>query len=239
MKIIIIFSLLVSLSVGCTNSDPKEKSETQVELIIAKKPLKGNFEIIDEIKSESSGKAQLLEYAIYNDTIYTQYALKNAIMDIYNLNRGKQVFKSHDVATVLGVYLFTSKDAYNDKSNWIAMLIKRPTAEEPEITFNNFKITALNNIKDNIKSKDEIELEKLETYLEKRGLDLCSLSDLLKKIELDNIHKADARFPDYGDEHMAMIDKLDAESYRNLKRKYKLNENMLSKVSVFAMSYCK
>jgi hypothetical protein len=62
---------------------------------------------------------------------------------------------------------------------------------------------------------------------------------MLKKMELDNIHKADAKYPDYGDKHMEMIDQLDAQSYKALRKKYNLNEDMLSKVSIFAMSYCK
>jgi len=160
-------------------------------------------------------------------------------MDIYNRNREKNVFINHDRATVMGVYLFTSKEAYKDKADWIAMLIKGPMDAEPMVSYNRFKITALNNLADNVKSKDEIALEKLKRYLDKRGLDLCSLSDLLKKIELDNIHKADAEHPDFGPEHLAMVERLDNQSYRKLKRKYNLSEDKLTEVSVFAMSYCK
>lgn len=239
MKKFILLPLFIALLISCSGADSKEKSKTIAENAVADKLRTNNFEMIDEVKSETSGKAQLLEYAVYKDTIYTKGALKDVVMNVYHLNRDKQVFESHAIATVLAVYLFTSRDAYKDKSNWIAMLIKRPGVQEPGISFNDFKITALNNITDTLKNKDEIELEKITAYLAKRGMNLCSLSDLLKKIELENIHKADARYPDYGDEHMAMIDRLDAESYRNLKRKYKLSEDVLSKVSMFAMSYCK
>lgn len=197
------------------------------------------YEVINEEKYETSYKAQLTEYAFYKDSIYTKEALKNVVMGIYNLNKDKNVFKAHNKATVLGVYLFTSKEAIKDKADWIAMLVKSPNDTEPRVSFNDFKITALININDNVKSKDEIVLEKLKSYLKKRGLDLCTLSDMLKKMELDNIHKADAKYPDYGDKHMAMIDRLDAQSYSHLKKKYNLNEEMLSKVSIFAMSYCK
>ncbi|CAH0185976.1 MULTISPECIES: hypothetical protein [unclassified Pedobacter] len=197
------------------------------------------YEVINEQKLETSYKAQLIEYAIYKDTIYTKEALEDAVLEIYNLNSIKDVFETHDKATVLAVYLFTSKEAFKDKSNWIAMLIKGPNENKPRITYNDFKITALNNSADNVKTKDEIEVEKLKAYLQKRGLDLCILWEMLKKIELDNIHKADAKYPDYGDKHMALIDQLDEQSYRNLRKKYKLSDDMLSKVSIFAMSYCK
>ncbi|SES06512.1 hypothetical protein [Pedobacter rhizosphaerae] len=197
------------------------------------------YEVINEQKLETNYKAQLIEYAIYKDTIYTKEALEDAVLEIYNLNSNKDVFETHDKATVLAVYLFTSKEAFKDKSNWIAMLIKGPNENEPRITYNDFKITALSNSANNVKTKDEIELEKLKIYLQKRGLDLCILWEMLKKIELDNIHKADAKYPDYGDKHMAMIDQLDKQSYRNLRKKYQLSDDMLSKVSIFAMSYCK
>ncbi|RZK26819.1 MAG: hypothetical protein EOO43_01650 [Flavobacterium sp.] len=210
------------------------------EAIVAKQSIPNiQYEVVNEKKYETSYKAQLTEYAFYKDSIYTEEVLTDVVMQIYNLNKDKNVFKAHDKATVVGVYLFTSKEAIKDKADWIAMLSKSPNDTEPIVSFNQFKLTALANLSDNIKSEDEIQLEKLKSYLKKRGLDLCTLSDILKKMELDNIHKADAKYPDYGEKHMAMIDRLDAQSYKQLKKKYNLNEDMLSKVSIFAMSYCK
>lgn len=37
----------------------------------------------------------------------------------------------------------------------------------------------------------------------------------------------------------AMIDRLDELSYHNLQKKYKLSDDMLDKVSSFAIPYCK
>lgn len=239
MKKLFVYVLLFSLGIGCINSNLQEESKEQTKKNVVHKPKKYNFEIIEDIKSETTGKAQLLEYAIYTDTIYTRAALESAVMDIYYQNKDRRVFENHETATVIGVYLFTSKEAYKDKADWIAMLIKSPNSDRPDISFNDSKITALDNLTDGVKSKDEIELEKLKAYLKNRGLDLCKLSDLIKKAELDNIHKADTKYPDYGNEHMAMVDRLDAEFYSNLKRKYRISENMLNKVVVFAMSYCK
>ena len=209
-------------------------SEPDAELVVD-----SSFEILSEKKSETSSKAQLIEYAWYKDSIYTEDVLRATIMEIYELNRNKSVFSMHEKPTVIAVYLFTSKEASKDKSDWIAMLIKEANETEPRVSFNRFKVSALNNVKDATKTTDEIELDRLNEYLNKRGLELCSLADLLKKIELDNIHKADAQYPDYGDEHMAMIDRLDAKSYAALRKKHNLNEDMLGKVSVFAMAYCK
>ncbi|MET4080863.1 hypothetical protein ABIB40_000807 [Pedobacter sp. UYP30] len=232
MKTFFKLAVLASFLIGCTNTKSDNSSVLKFETI-------RNYEMISEVKSETSNKAQLIEYAVYKDTIYTKDALRIAIMDIYNINKDKKAFTKHDNATVIGVYLFTSKEAFNDKANWIAMLIKRPGNAEPEVTFNNFKISALGNVDNKVKSADEIELEKLKAYLKERGLELCAFAETLKKIELDNIHKADHKYPDYGDKHMAMVDRLDAQSYRELRKKYKLSEDMLGEVAVFAMSYCK
>lgn len=122
------------------------------------------YEVLNEEKSETIGKAQLIEYAIYKDTIYTKDALRNIVVEIYNLNKNKNVFEKHDSPTVVAVYLFTSEDAMKDKAEWIAMLVKGPNEPEPRVSFNDFKITALNNIIDNVKSENEIELEKLNSY---------------------------------------------------------------------------
>lgn len=235
MKRLSTIVFLTTIILGCANpknENVAEQSKTENSEMLS------NYSIVDEIKSETSSKAQLIEYAVYEDTVYTKEALENTVTQIYELNKNKNIFKTHEFANTLAVYLFTSKEAFKDKSNWIAMLIKRPNETTPYVTFNEFKINALGKSKD-IKSKDEVELEKLTSYLEKKGLNLCTLADLLKKTELENIHKADAKYPDYGDRHMAMIDQLDAQSYRLIRKKYNLSEDMLSKVSVFAMSYCK
>lgn len=139
--------------------------------------------MIDEIKSETPGKAQLLEYALYTDSVYTEEALKDALMDLYRRNCNKDVFDSHDRATVVGAYLFTSLKTYEDKSNWIAMLIKGPSDSEPNVSYNSFKVKALSGQSDQMKSKDEIELEKLIRYLGKRGLELWSFCAKLLQVE--------------------------------------------------------
>lgn len=234
-----IFFLVVFSSINCTGPAKKMESQAALEPNKVEVSTLEHFEMIDELKSETPGKAQLLEYAVYTDTLYTEEALNSTLMDIYNRNRSKDVFDSHNRATVIGVYLFTSKKTYEDKSNWIAMLIKGPNDSEPYISYNCFKVKALREQRDQIKSKDEIELEKLNRYLGKRGLELCSFSAKLLKMEQDHIDEADASYPDFGPEHLAMVDRLDEEVYRALKKKYKLTDDMLTEVHVFAMSYCK
>lgn len=246
MKYNVSFTCLILIYVlviigGCTNAT-KQVDETAglpSNSIATSTNRSHYYEVISEEKMETSYKAQLIEYVWYKDTVYTEDALRNAILEIYNINKDKNVFDSHDRPIVIATYLFTSKAAMKDKSEWIAMMIKGPNDTEPNVSFNRFKVTALNNLKDDVKSQDEIELEKLTAYLNKRGLDLCSLADLLKKLELDNIHKADAKYPDFGTKHMEMVESLDLKAYKALRAKYNMNEDMLGKVSIFAMSYCK
>ena len=243
MKTYIVKALIlvaaISFLLNCKGS--AEKTENRGAPEPDKFDLSGSqhYEMIEEVMSETLGKAQLLEYAVYMDSVYTDDALKNTLMDIYSRNRNKDVFLSHDEATVIGVYLFTLKKAYEDKSNWIAMLIKGPSDSEPIVSCNSFKVRALSDQNNQVKSKDEIELEKINGYLGKRGLELCSFSAQLLKMEQNHINAADAAYPDFGPEHFAMVDRLDEQFYRALKRKYKLSDDMLTKVHVFAMSYCK
>ncbi|WP_316848938.1 hypothetical protein [Pedobacter agri] len=234
MKKSILIALLIFLSWGCSDSSKSNQEEQSVT-----ESASSNYEIITEVQSETPGKAQLLEYAVYTDTLYSEVALKTAVMDIYDRCKNKDVFENHEAATVIAVYLYTSKGAIKDKSDWIAMLMKSPNSAEPYISFNQFKISALSKLQDKFKSKDEIELDKIKKHLKGKGIDLCDLSDEIKKTELDNIHRADAKYPDYGEKHMAMIDQLDEQFYNGLKRRYNLDDAMLSRISVFAMSYCK
>ncbi|ACU63085.1 hypothetical protein [Chitinophaga pinensis] len=232
LSYIIGLTLLTLVIFSCSSPNAPTDEKT-------KSPTSNNYDILSEEKYETSGKAQLLEYAVYKDSIYTKVALEKIVLEIYNLNRDKNIFKQHDAPTVIGVYLYTSQNAFKDRAEWIAMLTKGPYDSEPRISFNDFKITALNGQNDSSKTNDEIELEKLKSYLQERGLELCTFADTLKKVELDNIHKADAKYPDYGDKHMAMIKQLDTQFYESLKKKHKMNENIITKVAIFAMSYCK
>jgi hypothetical protein len=208
---------------SCSDADPKT----------------GKYEILKEEKNETSGKAQLVEYAVYKDSTYTKEALEEVIMDIYKANHEKNVFEEHDAPTVFGIYLYTSPRAAEDKAEWIAMLTQTPGHPTPDITYNDFKIVALSGLNDNVKSDAEIEVDKLNTYLKERGLELCSLSELLKKNYADNIHQADAKYPDFGEKHQEMIDTLNAQFKRELCQKYNMNEDMLANVYTYAPGYCK
>lgn len=215
---------LFTLSItSCSDADPKTNK----------------YEILKEESDETSGKAELVEYAVYKDSTYTKEALEEVIMDIYNANHEKNVFKQHDAPTVFGIYLYTSQHAADDKAGWIAMLMQTPGQSTPDISYNDRKIAALSGQQDKVESEDEVEFKKLNAYLKERGLELCSLAELMKKTHVDNIHKADAQFPDYGDKHMAMIDTLNAQSDRELMQKYNMDEDMLGNVAIYALSYCK
>ena len=157
----LLFGTVLAFLSSCIGSGTKTGSDVVPEQDKVELNSLSRFEMIDEIKSETPGKAELLEYALYTDSVYTEEALKDALMDLYSRNCNKDVFDSHDRATVVGAYLFTSLKTYEDKSNWIAMLIKGPIDSEPYVSYNSFKVKALSGQSDQMKSLDEIELEKL------------------------------------------------------------------------------
>lgn len=230
MKIKSIFSFIAAtmLLVSCNNNSS----------ISSHSP---NYVIIEEERVETNGKAQLIEYVALKEESYSEENLKKVMLEVYYKNKDKDVFEKFDAATVFGVKVFTSEKIYkDDKSAWIAMLTKTLTHAEPSLSFNKRKIKSLSGLKDETKSKDEIILEKINNYLQERNLDLCSLNNHLGKIELDCIHKADAKYPNYDyPQHTDLTDKLIKQEREKLIKKYNLNDSIFIYVGVFSMSYCK
>jgi hypothetical protein len=207
----------------------------------SKNNLSDKYVIVKEENYETSNKAQLIEYVVYKDTVYTESALKNVADEIYKLNKDKDLFKNFNAPTVFGIYVFTSEEILeSDKSAWICMLSKGPSDSEPRISFNDFKLKSLQGLNDNKKSEDEIALDDLNKYLLERGLELCSFYKQLGDMELECIHKADAKYPNYDyPEHSDYSDKLMKEERGKFATKYDLKDSIFVKVSVFGMSYCK
>src|SRR5690625_2392245 len=95
-----------------------------------------NYKVINEVKTETFNKSQLVEYVVYKNDNYEKDSLKAVLLDVYKNNKDKDVFENHSSATVLAVYLFTSKKMLeNDKSAWIGMLMKSPSISEPDISY--------------------------------------------------------------------------------------------------------
>jgi|GEM_PF-1394394 len=199
------------------------------------------YEIINEESYETSNKAQLTEYVIYKDTVYTESALKNVLLSIYERNKNKDIFDNFNAPTVFGIYVYTSKEVLKfDKSAWICMLTKGPLDSEPSLRFNQIKLESLQGLNDNKKSADEIALDNLNEYLEKRGLKLCPFYKQLGDMELDCIHKADAKFPNFDyPEHHDYSEKLMKNERKKLSAKYNLGDSIFVKVAVFGMGYCR
>lgn len=75
--------------------------------------------------------------------------------------------------------------------------------------------------------------------LQKRGLELCTFYKQLGDMEIDCIHKADKRYPNFGVKHSDYSEKLMEAERNKLKKKYKLSDDTFVNVSVFGGSYCK
>jgi len=218
----------------------KQKDTNQMENDTYK-DLSKKYEIINEESYETSNKAQLVEYVIYKDTVYTENALKSVLLNIYERDKNKDIFDNFNAPTVFGVNMYTSKEILEyDKSAWICMLTKGPLDSEPRLSFNQFKLNSLQGLNDDKKSADEIAFDNLNKYLENRGLKLCSFYKQLGDMELNCIHKADTRYPNYDyPEHHDYSEKLMKNERKKLSSKYNLDDSVFGKIAVFGMAYCK
>ena len=198
-----------------------------------------NYEIIKEEKNETSGKAELIEYVVYNDTIYNEDVLKNIVLEVYEKNKDKDLFDNFDAPTVVNIYLYTSAESANEKSEWICMLSKSPLSPELDIRFNNLKTNSLSGLNNGEKDSSEIDYEKLQEYLKERDLELCSFYKQLGEMELESTHKADAKYPEFGKEHDKYVENIREEERKKLIQKHNLNDSIFTQVSVYGMSYCK
>ncbi|ELY2010341.1 hypothetical protein SL057_001385 [Flavobacterium psychrophilum] len=197
------------------------------------------YEILREEHLETSNKAQLIEYAIYKDTIYNEETLKSVVLKIYDEHKNKDLFENFDAPTVVSVYLYTSKESANDKSAWICMLLKSPTSEEPNISYNNLKMNSFEGLNDNKKDESEVANEKLQLYLKERNLELCSFYKQLGDLELESIKKADIKYPEFGLKHREYVESIRVEERMKLIQKYNLTDSIFGQVSTFGMAYCK
>jgi len=240
----LILSLLLVFS-NCKNDPKVDKSlststkplaiDTQA---INKKSL--TYKVQNKKKSETNSKAQLKIYAYLTIEATTKEELESTINEIYIDNKNESGYKNFTSPTVIAIYLFTSENKAKEMPDqWIAMLSKGPSDNQPRISIDDLKLKSQSGLTDNNKSKDEIELENLTKYLQQRGLELCTFYKQLGNMELECIHKADKKYPDFGVKHGDYSEKLMDEERAKMKRKYKLSDDTFVNVSVFGSSYCK
>ena len=239
----LLFFLCATLLTSCKN-DKKKSTTSELDEIseneIIPERRQFDYEIVNTDVVETKNKAQVTKYVAYKDSIYNKDALSDVMLEVYFRNRKAQVFKNFEEPTVVAVYVFTSiEQAKNDRSSWISMLVKGPNDESPNLTYNEMKLKSLSGLNDEVKSKDEIALENLNEYLEKRDVTLCDLYKQFGSYELDNIRKADVKFPDYGKEHTDYVTKLNKADRNRIMSKYNLTDSIYTKTIVFGMSYCK
>ena len=253
LRIAVLISIVASTFSACQEQqqDTNESSATYIENVPTEPALEDarmagvsnkalEYNVFDKVKSETNNKAQILVYAFLTKDLNTKSEIEGFLSDIYEKNKNEAGYKGFSKPTVVGAYIFSSKKlAQQDKSAWTGMLIKGPGDIEPRISINDLKLKSQNGLKDNKKSEDEIALDLLNKSLSKKGLELCSFNKKLSDIELDCIHKADKKYPDFGTKHMEYVDKLTEVEMNKIRKKYHLNNDIFTKVSVFAGVYCK
>jgi hypothetical protein len=244
MRVICIFTLVTSFSLfySCNNNKTDNlstvdttttaKSETSV------KPL--SYEIVKTEPYETGSKAQVKAYAYFRSDTVTKDNLEATLNDIYSTLKSYNNFKSFSFPTVIAVYLYTSKDkANNMQEAWIGMLSKTPSDIEPRLSIDDMKLTALSGQNDNAKSKNEKKYEELSAYFKKRNTDLCTIYKTLYDLEGESIKQADIKYPDFGTEHAAYSTKWYKAEKAKVFKKYKIQDSLSARITVFGMSYCK
>jgi hypothetical protein len=241
---LLIFTFLMIFS-NCQNKPIEENNPSTITMpppkdtqVVTKKfeP----FKILNKEKYETGNKAQLKIYAYLLNKPGTKEGLENTIINIYEENKNEGGYKNFTEPTVVTIYLFTSENKVKEMPDqWIAMLSKGPDDSMPRISIDDLKLKSQAGLNDTHKSEDEIELERLTKYLQKRGLKLCAFYKQIGDMELDCIHKADKRYPDFGINHGDYAEKLMVAERKKLIKKYKISDETLISVNVFGGSYCK
>lgn len=239
--LIVVLSLI--FFTNCKNDQKQPQSSATEKVSEIEKPpekRKLDYEVVNTDLTETKYKAQITKYVVYNDSIFNKDALSDVLLEVYFSNRKAKDFKNFDEPTVVAVYIFTSEEqAKTEKDAWIAMLVKGPDDESPKLSYNDLKLKSLAGLNDKVKSKDEIALDNLNEYLEKRNVTLCDLYKQFGSYELNNIHKADAKYPNFGKEHTAYVKELDKADKKRIMTKYKLADSIFTQTIVYGMGYCK
>lgn len=102
---LILFVLFIGIA-GCQETGNQEAETLR------------SYRILSEVPTETTGKAQVVYHAYYEDSVYTEDALENILLDIYEQAKDKDLFKNFDSPTVIGAYLYASREtALNDESS--------------------------------------------------------------------------------------------------------------------------
>lgn len=230
MKQFLLITILILLS--CKNNSEKNEEVLSDFEVPA-------YEIIDKETDENSRKAQIVVDVLYKDTIFNREDLKRVLLDVYEKNENENGFQYHDKPTVIGVYIYTSKEsATNDRSSWIGMLTKGPKDILPALKYNDFRMEGQKDLHSNETSEDEKAYQDLLQYFKERNLDFCKFYKNLGKIEKESIDKADEKYPEFGIKHLDYSEELIQKERMKLSRQYHIHDSIFTYAIVFGSKYC-
>ena len=177
-----------------------------------------NYDILSVEKSNNSTRT----YVVYKDTNYSKAVLEKVLIDVNKNNKDTNLYFT--------AYLFTSLNvAQTDKSAWISMLEKDPSNSEPVITFNEMKLSGIQDASDNIVDKNDVALSNLKTHLSQKNIELCILYNELSNMELDCSRQADLKYPEKGGiKHHEYTKELIQAEREKMAIKYNLNIFLLN-----------
>lgn len=89
------------------------------------------------------------------------------------------------------------------------------------------------------KSADEIEFDRLNEFVIERGINICYLNNMLANIELQTIHEADVKYPDFGIKHVEYQNALYKKRKTEIFKRYNIPDSLTIKIHVYADKFCK
>src|SRR5690606_21955060 len=230
MKLFLLITILILLS--CKNNSEKNEEFLSDSEVPA-------YEIIDKKKNEKTRKTKNVVDVLYKDTIFNREDLKRVLLDVYEKNKNENEFQYHDKPTVLGVYIYTSKEsATDDRSSWIGMLTKVPKDILPALTYNDFRMEGQKDLHSNETSEDEKDYQDLLKYFQQRDIDFCEFYKNIGKIEKESIDKADEKYPEFGIKHLDYSEELIQKERTKLSRQHHIHDSIFTYAVVFGSKYC-
>lgn len=216
-KILIILSLFYLF--GCNNTETK-KYEVAYNV---------KYSILDRIYDDEKDLIKIYAYLL-TDT-FTKEDLNKWLLEMKSLSSRKMTY----------IYLYQSQNlAINEKSNFIAMFSRTPSDEKDNISFNDFRMDAVNDKLDTLESNDEKMEKYLIDYLKQRGTNYCDFAIMDNELYDKSIKEADDKYPGLGSikrtNYQSSIYKRDR---KELFKKYKVNDTMDSWISAFYLTKCK
>lgn len=211
------YTAIVELLQQYENRRQKGKEQDGIAALPTPTPQLPSAEILKDESYETSGKAQVEYHVLVGEEHLSKETLTLLLQQFYEKATKVKGWKYHSAPTVIAIYMYTSKQHFeSDLGNRIAQIVKIPSQSEPEYTFHEGQLR-------NIGKPQE---EKWGISEEQRRY----IYGLIGQAEMRAIEEADKAFPDFGEDHLDMVETLTKKYYEEIMQKYNLTEDQFSEI---------